>query len=126
MSELAVWYGILFREQLTAEHPALPSWAVEMLDDEVGDTRTTEELENRGYGGTDLTWIEYSSGDVSCYYGLAVRASVQRTTCRTGKVDTCRPDDITAYWADSLGQAAQILGCDTAEFSWYQTSCWPT
>lgn len=119
--QLSVWYGILFRSQATVMHPNLPSWTLDMLGSGADYFDMAKELETRGYRGADeLAWIPYTTNDPGSYYGLAIDRSVQHSADRIGEI--LATDDISERWLDSLGQAAQILGCHSAVFSWFQTA----
>lgn len=119
--ELQVWYGILFRVAGTDPAcPPLPDWARPILDKH-GPAAMARLFTQRGYAGEELTWLCYETPE-SSYWAVAVAASVQRTTRSIGEVNTAYPDDVAERWADSLGQAAQILGLHAlAVLGWYQT-----
>lgn len=122
-TQLQVWYGILLSAPgaATPERPALPAWARAIAGSDDQKLRTA--LEQYGYNGDPLTWIEYKP-DHQWYVGLAVAASVQ--SCEgSGEVNTTYPDEVSDRWLTSMARACSALGFSTAVISWYQTYHYP-
>lgn len=124
--QIQAWFGILFAPRPAGEHPALPAWAEELLDDGADDADMSKALASLGYDGRPLSWISYLTGDTASgpYYGMAVAESVQ-TAQPYGEVHTARPDELLDEWAQaSIARAAwyclRIEG--NAKIGWWQTA----
>lgn len=121
----AVWFGILFAPPhlITADRPALPEWARDLLSESYGEVGLDSVLADKGYEGDWLIWLLCPSSGED-YWGMAIGASVQRAENGIGTVNTSMSEEVTERWGRSLARALMYLDVRSmvATSNWYQTA----